>query len=147
MFSKFDRKLFAYNFQIVDQSDPNVFALPAGHNYVTRGLLVLANNNDQLAGVIGHEIIHSQRRHTVKQVRKGILPSVLQLPGAIAGVFSPGLAKALSPLTTVYKAIIASHSHGHEKEADQYSVDMTLWPGQGTIQQNWPQFWRIYLRR
>ncbi len=127
--NKLDSKLFTYNFQIVDQSDPNAFALPAGHIYVTRGLLVLANNEDQLAGVIGHEIIHSQMRHTVKQMRKSIWPSLLQLPGDIAGVFSPVLAKALSPLTASSKAIIASHSRGHEKEADQYGVDIAAKAG------------------
>jgi len=50
-----DRK---FRFQIVDMTEPNAFALPGGHIYVSRGLLALVNTEDQLAGVIGHEIGH-----------------------------------------------------------------------------------------
>jgi len=127
--NKLDVKLFDYNFSIVDRSEPNAFALPAGHIYVTRGLMVLANNEDQLAGVIGHEIIHSQKRHTIKQMRKSILPGLLQIPGALAGVFSPGLAVALSPLTAGSKAIIASYGRGHEKEADELGISIAAKAG------------------
>ncbi|TXL16227.1 hypothetical protein BMR04_10345 [Methylococcaceae bacterium HT3] len=47
-----------YQFQIVDLEEPNAFALPGGYVYVSRGLLLLLNSEDELAGVIGHEIGH-----------------------------------------------------------------------------------------
>ena len=47
-----------YRFQIVDMPEPNAFALPGGYVYVSRGLLALVNSEDELAGVIGHEIGH-----------------------------------------------------------------------------------------
>lgn len=61
------RRDFAYHFSIVDQMEPNAFALPGGHIYVSRGLLALANNVDELACVLGHEIVHSAQRHAAQQ--------------------------------------------------------------------------------
>ena len=54
---------FAYRFQVVDQWSPNAFALPGGYIYVSRGLLVLTNSEDELACVVGHEITHAAARH------------------------------------------------------------------------------------
>lgn len=61
------RRPFQYRFYIVDQAMPNAFALPGGHIYVSRGLLALANDEDELANVIGHEITHSAERHASAQ--------------------------------------------------------------------------------
>jgi predicted Zn-dependent protease len=58
------RRPFEYTFHIVDQPAPNAFALPGGYIYVSRGLLALANSEDELACVIGHEITHAAERHT-----------------------------------------------------------------------------------
>jgi predicted Zn-dependent protease len=57
------RGRFQYQFKVVDQDAPNAFALPGGFIYVSRGLLVLSNSEDELAGVLGHEIIHVAARH------------------------------------------------------------------------------------
>jgi len=57
------RKPFAYRFHIVDQAMPNAFSLPGGGIYVSRGLIALASNEDELACVIGHEITHAAERH------------------------------------------------------------------------------------
>ena len=58
---------FAYQFRVVDQVAPNAFALPGGHIFVSRGLLALANDEDELACVIGHEIGHVVKRHAAAQ--------------------------------------------------------------------------------
>jgi predicted Zn-dependent protease len=58
---------FAYHFAIVDQMEPNAFALPGGYIYISRGLLALANNEDELACVMAHEIVHVNRRHSAQQ--------------------------------------------------------------------------------
>ncbi|HTO08130.1 MAG TPA: M48 family metalloprotease [Myxococcota bacterium] len=58
---------FEYQFRVVDQAAPNAFALPGGHIFVSRGLLVLANDEDELACVIGHEIGHVVKRHAAAQ--------------------------------------------------------------------------------
>ncbi len=57
------RQPFTWRFQVVDQWSPNAFALPGGHIFVSRGLLVLSNSEDELACVLAHEIVHSASRH------------------------------------------------------------------------------------
>src|SRR5689334_220785 len=52
------RQGVAYTFAILDMQEPNAFALPGGQVYVSRGLLVLLGSEDELAGVLGHEVGH-----------------------------------------------------------------------------------------
>jgi len=61
------RRNFDFQFRVVDQTEPNAFALPGGYIFVSRGLLALANNEDELACVIGHEITHAIHRHAATQ--------------------------------------------------------------------------------
>lgn len=58
---------FDYHFAVVDQFEPNAFALPGGYVYLTRGMLALVNSEDELANVLGHEITHSANRHAAAQ--------------------------------------------------------------------------------
>jgi predicted Zn-dependent protease len=60
-------RAFDYNFWVVDQVEPNAFALPGGYIFISRGLLALVNNEDELACVIGHEITHAAHRHSSAQ--------------------------------------------------------------------------------
>ena len=62
-----ERREFAYRFSIVDEMEPNAFALPGGHIFVSRGLLALINDEDELACILGHEITHVALRHTAMQ--------------------------------------------------------------------------------
>jgi predicted Zn-dependent protease len=62
---------FDYHFRIVDDAAPNAFALPGGFVFVSRGLLVLSNSEDELAGVIGHEIAHVALRHAAARQQVG----------------------------------------------------------------------------
>jgi predicted Zn-dependent protease len=59
---------FEYEFKIVDQTVPNAFALPGGKIYVSRGLLALVGSEDELAGVLGHEITHAAERHAAARI-------------------------------------------------------------------------------
>jgi predicted Zn-dependent protease len=112
---------FEYNFAIVDQYVPNAFALPGGFVYVSRGLLVLTNNEDELANVVGHEIIHVSQRHSAKQMAKARVPALLSLPGAIVGgVVSRDLGNLINaPVNIIGGAYLAAHSRQDEFEADQ----------------------------
>ncbi|MFI5317621.1 MAG: M48 family metalloprotease [Myxococcota bacterium] len=60
-------RAFEFQFRVVDQVEANAFALPGGHIFVSRGLLALANDEDELACVIGHEIGHVVKRHAAAQ--------------------------------------------------------------------------------
>ena len=74
---------FTYSFAVIDQDTPNAFALPGGYIFVSRGLLVLANSEDELANVLAHEIIHVARRHAAaRQLSLRDVPAVLPVaPG------------------------------------------------------------------
>jgi len=61
------RPLFTYSFQVVNDAQPNAFVLPGGFIYLSRGLLALANNEDELACVLGHELAHAERGQTARQ--------------------------------------------------------------------------------
>jgi predicted Zn-dependent protease len=90
---------FQYRFYIVDQEVANAFALPGGQIYVSRGLLLLANSEDELANVIGHEIVHAALRHaSARQAVVSSIPGLFQFSAA---------------------GMIASYSRNQEREADR----------------------------
>ena len=114
-----------FRFHLIDSPDPNAFALPGGYIYITRGLLVLVNDESELADVMGHEMIHVTKRHSVKQQNKGILPAILQIPGAIIGIASPGLGNLINtPINFGSQIYLSSYGRGQEKEADRYGVKL-----------------------
>jgi len=124
--NEIEKNPFDFNFYIADTHIPNAFALPGGYIYVTRGILALINTEDELAGILAHEIIHVTERHSVKQMRGSILPGLLQLPGNIVGtVVDKDLGTMLnSPLTTSNKLFLASYSRSHETEADKKGAEL-----------------------
>lgn len=113
-----------FSFQIVDQAEPNAFAIPGGGLYVSRGLLALVNREDELAGVLGHEIAHVTERHSARQQRRGILPGLLSLPGnVVGGVVSEDLGNLINaPIDTVGGAWLSRYSRGQESDADRIGI-------------------------
>lgn len=69
-----------FEFQVVDAREVNAFALPGGFVYVYRGLLQSVPNDDAVAFILGHEIVHATRRHAVKQLRKNTILEIVSLP-------------------------------------------------------------------
>ena len=65
-----DQRDLQWHFNIVDSREVNAFAVPGGFVYVNRGLIERAQSMSQVAGVIGHEIGHVTRRHSIKQMQK-----------------------------------------------------------------------------
>ena len=81
-----ERSSLTYTFKVVDSSEINAFALPGGFIYVNRGLIEAAGNEDELAGVLGHEIGHVVARHGAEQVQRAAYANLgLSLLGAILG--------------------------------------------------------------
>jgi predicted Zn-dependent protease len=64
------RRDLDWHFFVVNSTEVNAFAVPGGYVYVNRGLIERATSMDELAGVLGHEIGHVVRRHSVKQMQK-----------------------------------------------------------------------------
>ncbi len=118
------RSQVPHEFHVVDMKEPNAFALPGGHIYVSRGLLALMNDEDELAAVLGHEIGHVAARHSAKQQTKsrGWIPLQILagIGGAAASTVSPDLGNAIAGVGQLPAALVlASYSRKQEKEADR----------------------------
>ena len=60
----------AWNFIVLDTDAVNAFAAPGGFVHITRGALALLQDESELAGVLGHEIIHITEQHTIRAIQK-----------------------------------------------------------------------------
>ena len=122
---------FHYSFHIVDQFEPNAFAAPGGWIYITRGMLMLTDNEDELANIIGHEMIHVTRRHAARQMAGATLPAILSIPGRIVGgIISKDLGNLINaPINLLGAAYIAQHSQADEHEADQLGQQLAALAG------------------
>ena len=65
--ARVNRKGIAYRFYLDDQAGVNAFALPGGQIVVGPGMLKLMESEDELAALLGHEITHVDRRHTIER--------------------------------------------------------------------------------
>jgi predicted Zn-dependent protease len=126
---------FEFEFNLVDAEEPNAFALPGGHIYVTRGILPLIQNEDELAGIIGHEIMHVIQRHSVKQFNREIVPAVLKVPGNIINAITfSRLGNIINvPIDIIASPFIAKYSRKHEKEADDLGIELAARAGYNPI--------------
>ena len=121
----------AWQFNIADDETPNAFALPGGWVYVTRGLLALLNTEDELAGVLGHEMSHVTERHAVREASKSKPFAVLfGVPAAILGTVSPTLGGIVGGTGQLLsKVTLASYSRDQEREADQLGIALAARAG------------------
>ncbi len=68
--SKLDEPLFHYRFYVLDTDPYNAFAIPAGYIFINSGLLMAMENEDELAGILGHEIAHVNARHISHKIER-----------------------------------------------------------------------------
>ncbi len=66
-----ERPDLPWQFGVLDHSNVNAFAVPGGTIFITRGLLDRMRNEAELAGVLGHEIVHVLKKHHLKAIQKG----------------------------------------------------------------------------
>lgn len=110
-----------FTIKVVDADDVNAFALPGGFFYVNKGLILAADNEAELAGVMAHEIAHVAARHAMENQGKGAL---LQY-GMLAGIlFGGGIASGILQNTAGITQALAffKFSRGAEVEADRLGV-------------------------
>ncbi|MGE5234653.1 MAG: M48 family metallopeptidase [Acidobacteriota bacterium] len=74
-----------YSFHLIDMPEPNAFALPGGQIFVTRGMIEMGLNDDELACLLGHEIAHVALGHQIKMQRRATLLNILS-QAALLGV-------------------------------------------------------------
>lgn len=106
---------FDWSVNIVrDDSTLNAFCAPGGKIYVYTGIIRFLDSEDQLAGVMAHEIAHADLRHTTQQLTK--LYGVDFLLGAIFGTDRSQIADIAASL------VLLSYSRNHESQSDDFSV-------------------------
>jgi hypothetical protein len=110
------RKDVPYNVKILDAQDINAFTIGGGYIYVNEGTVDFVQSDDELAGVIGHETGHNERRHTVTLPAKA---QALDLLFGIASMFSPFIYQFGS---LIEAGIIAKQERSDELQADQYGL-------------------------
>lgn len=111
-----------YKITVLNDDQVNAFALPGGYVYITRGLLLLAENEAEIAGVLSHEIGHITARHTAERYSQATLANIglmgLGILGAAVGV--PGEAGQLASYGV--QAALMGFSREQELEADMLGV-------------------------
>jgi predicted Zn-dependent protease len=116
--SRTSRADLQWQFQVVNSDMVNAFALPGGFIYVNRGVLARASNMSEVAGVLGHEIEHVVRRHSVKQMESAQGANVgVGILCALTGVCQSGVAQAAINIGGT--AVFAKFSRTDEIQADE----------------------------
>ena len=117
---------FRYRFYVVKEQEPNAFAIPGGHIFITSGLIRLVDTEDELAGVIGHEIAHGTLRHIDKALDRSKRISLATLAAVIAGAFLSKDARGTATLTTgamaMAQSLMLKYTRENEVEADQKGI-------------------------
>ncbi|MEJ2731895.1 MAG: M48 family metalloprotease [Deltaproteobacteria bacterium] len=120
--------LFNYRFNVLKVDAYNAFAIPAGHIFINSGLLAAMDNEDELAGILAHEIAHVNARHISQKIERSKKIGWATLAGMAAGVLigAAGGAEAGQALTRGSQAAGASaelsYSRDNEIQADQLGL-------------------------
>jgi predicted Zn-dependent protease len=107
-----------FTFGLLDSAIVNAFSMPGGYVFVTRGLLALANNEAELASVLGHEIGHITANHAGQRQTRGVLA---QLGAGLLGMLigNPNIANVAGVGAQLY---LQKYSRDQEFEADQRGI-------------------------
>ena len=114
---------FEFKFYAIKASEPNAFAVPGGYIFVTTGLIVLAENEHEVAGVLGHEIAHVMERHVSQIFERSTRLSIATVAAVIAGALLGGGGKASQATATMAmatsEALLLKYTRENETDADQ----------------------------
>lgn len=119
-----------YHVQVLDTDEINAFAAPGGFIFVTKGMLALAKNEDELACVLAHEVAHISKKHGLKTIQTSRLTSAFTMLGAEAAKhYTP---EQVSKLTAAFegavddvvnKLVVNGYSRDKEYEADRFAAE------------------------
>lgn len=124
------RPEIAYEVKVIDDDDLNAFTLPNGKIYVYRGLLDFAASDDEIAGVLSHEIGHNARMHAMRgeaKSKKMTWAGVAAMAAMLAGKSGADIGQFSQYLIA---GILSGYSEGYEKEADAEAIEqmkLTRW--------------------
>lgn len=107
-----------YQFFVLDSPIVNAFALPGGYIYISRGLLALANNEAEMASVLGHEAGHITGRHSAERYSRSVV-TTLGAGILAAAIDNAGVSQALGVGSDLY---LKSYSRAQEHESDSLGI-------------------------
>ena len=114
---------FEFKFYLIKAQDPNAFAIPGGYIFLTTGLIVLAENEQEIAGVLSHEISHVTQRHIARMIEKSkglnIASMAAILAGMLVGGGGAGSQAAVAMATATAGALTLKYTREIETDADQ----------------------------
>jgi beta-barrel assembly-enhancing protease len=110
-----------FTIKVIDSDEVNAFALPGGFFYVNKGLILAADNEAELAGVMAHEIAHVAARHAVENQAK---MNLLEYAALGASIFLGGIPGMIYQNTAGIGllGVFMKFSRGAEEEADKLGV-------------------------
>jgi len=111
---------FEYQYYVLNTPDINAFAVPGGKVFINSGLILMVDKEDELAGVMAHEIGHVVARHIAKQSEQGLKMGLATLGAVLAGILLGPQAAAAIVTTTSAAAgtMMLKYSRENEEEAD-----------------------------
>lgn len=128
---------YSYRFFVVDDDDINAFSLPGGYIYINKGILRYAQSDDELAGVIGHEIAHAAHHHVAKLQREQSRLNTQMAIGLIAALVARVPTADTMNLMTGFQLIALQKVNGFgqdaERDADHAGVILTQKAGYNPV--------------
>ncbi len=128
---------FTYRFYVVKQHVYNAFATPAGHIFINSGLLAALESEEELAGILAHEIAHVVSRHISQHIERSPKIGLATLAGIAAGIFigaggaaALGNAVVAGSMAAGQSASLA-FSREDELQADQLALEYLYQAGYG----------------
>ena len=121
-------QLFHYHFHVINQDVYNAFAGPGGQIFINSGLFEALDSEEELAGILGHEISHVVCRHISQQIEQSRKIGIGTLAGVAAGVLlgatgsGSAAGAAIAGTMAAGQSLILAHSREDEMQADQRGV-------------------------
>ncbi len=119
---------FTYHFYVIKEDVYNAFAAPAGHVFINSGLFAAMESEEELAGILAHEIAHVECRHISQKIERSSKISLVTLAGIVAGIFLGigGAGSAAEAVTmgalAAGKSMSLAYSRSDEMQADQIGL-------------------------
>ena len=126
---------FEFHFYVVKEDVYNAFAAPAGHVFINSGLLAAMESEEELAGILGHEIAHVMCRHISKRIEQSKKIGWVTMAGVLTGIFLGGNPEVAGAVTTgsmaAGQSLSLMYSREDERQADQVGLKYLTKAGYG----------------
>lgn len=123
-----------FTFRILNNNDKNAFSAWGGNIFISRGLLEFLQSDDELAGVIGHEIAHTMFHHLHQDTKRATSYQLQQVAAMIAAAFMKiNVAQAGLMAQYLYLALFNGHSVEHESQSDRAGCYYTYRAGYNPV--------------